>query len=335
MQQVRIHAASDVRVDEVEEPEPGPRDAIVRVVACGICGTDLTFVRYGALSGSGGPMPLGHEISGVVERVGADVDWRVGDRVVVRPGDDELGRIGNGTEEGGLAPRLLVREADRRLHEVPQELDLVVAALTEPVAVAMNAVDQADVRPGEAVVVLGCGPIGLGAVAVLADRGVTRVVAVDPSARRRALALELGAELAVDPTTDDVWATLRAHYGTVSTLAGETNGADAYIESSGVGSLITDVVTHARPGARLSVVALHQQDVPVSMLLVMMKQLTIRGAMEYPARFEDAVDLLTRRDLSALVTDRFPLDRFGEALALLQGSKECGKVMITFGGGAQ
>ena len=76
-------------------------------------------------------------------------------------------------------------------------------------------------------------------------------------------------------------------------------------------------------------VALHFEPIPTSYLLLVMKQFTIRGSMEYPARFEDAINLLTRRDLSGLVTHRFPLDRFDQALATLRGSKDCGKVMVT------
>jgi NAD(P)-dependent dehydrogenase (short-subunit alcohol dehydrogenase family) len=82
----------------------------------------------------------------------------------------------------------------------------------------------------------------------------------------------------------------------------------------------------------LSVVALHFAPIETSYLMLLMKEFTIRGSMEYPERFADAIDLLARRDLSALVTDRFPLEQFDDALALLEGSKECGKVMISVDG---
>ena len=336
MQQVRIHGAGDARIDEVPEPEPGPRDAVVAVAACGICGTDLTFLTYGALAGRPGvPMPLGHEMAGTVEQVGAEVsDFGPGDRVVVLPGNDELGRIGCGADEGGMAPRLLVREADRRLFRAPDGVPLDVAALAEPLAVGMNAVDQADARPGDPVAVFGCGPVGLAAVATFADRGHEQLVAVDVSATRRELALALGASHAIDPTTDDVWARLAELHGSVTTMAGPTVGTAAYVEATGVAQVVSDIVTHARPGANLAIVAVHHGDLAVSGLLVMMKQLTIRGAMEYPARFEDAIELLGRRDLSAMVTHRFGVEEFGGAVELLQRSKECGKVLVTFGGPA-
>ena len=92
--------------------------------------------------------------------------------------------------------------------------------------------------------------------------------------------------------------------------------------------MLTGIVDRARRGARISVVALHYNPVPVNFINVLMKELTIRGSMEYPARFADAIDLLARRDLSALITDRFPISAVNSALELLGESRECGKVLI-------
>jgi 2-desacetyl-2-hydroxyethyl bacteriochlorophyllide A dehydrogenase len=331
--QVRVHGPHDVRLDEVDPPEPGPRDVVVRVAACGMCGSDLGYIRMGGLAGPGPePLALGHELAGVVEWAGDEVDGlATGDRVVVHPGDDELGRIGNGAPEGGLAPRILVREAarGRRLFPIPSALPLEVAALAEPLAVGMRAVDQAEVQPGQSVAVFGCGPIGLAAVATLADRGITDVVAVDLSATRRELAAGLGARATLDPAADDVWAALAEQHGTTPFMFGPAPATDAFIEASGAPTVITQVVERARPGATLSVVAVHYDSIPVSFLLVLMKQLTIRGSMEYPPRFEDAVELLSRRDLSSMITHRFPLAQVYDALAVLSGTKDCGKVMVT------
>lgn len=330
MKQVRIHGIGDVRVDDVEEPGAGPRDALIAVAACGICGSDLTFAKMGPFTPDGSPMPLGHELAGTVLEVGTEVTrFAAGDRVVVVPGNDELGRIGCGTGEGGLAPRLLVKEADVRLYAVPDGVDLVTAALAEPLAVGMNAADQAEVTVGQAVAVFGCGPVGLAAIATFADRGITQVVAIDPSAKRRELALALGASDAIDPTTERVWKRLAELHGSVPTMMGPTAGTDAFVEATAVASVVQEIVANAKPDARISVVAVHHEDVAVSFLQVMMKQLTIRGAMEYPARFENALELLGRKDLSAMITHTFGIEDFGEALEMLQTSKECGKVLIT------
>ncbi len=332
MLQVRVHGAGDVRVDEVSAPEPGPGDAVVRVAACGICGSDLSYIEMGGLAGPGNaPMSLGHEIAGIVDEIGAEVtSVQVGDRVVVQPGTDQLGRIGNGAPEGGLTPRLLVTDADRgRLHQVPDALPLDVAAFAEPLAVGMHAADQVAVRAGEGVAVFGCGPIGLAAVATLVDRGHDRVVAIDPSATRRALASGIGAQAALDPLTTDVWEELAALHGTAPFLFGPTPATSAFIEASGSARVIGEVLDHGPVGGRLSVVALHYEPVPTNYLMVLMKQFTIRGSMEYPTRFADAIDLLARRDLSSLLTHRFPLTGFEDAVSLLVGSKDCGKVLVT------
>lgn len=332
MKQIRVHGPNDVRLDDLPAPAPGPRDALVRIAACGICGTDVSYVHMGGLTGK--PMALGHEMAGVVEWVGAEVtDAAVGDRVIVHPADDQHGRVGNGAAEGGLTPLLLVREAakGRRLFRVPDGVPLPVAALTEPLAVGMQAVNQAEVAPGDKVAVFGCGPVGLMAIATLADRAVEGVVAIDPSGRRRALALQLGAAHALDPTQVDVWAELARLHGTAPFLFGPTPATDAFIEASGSDRVIGEILGRGRFGGRMSLVALHTQPVPTNYVMVLMKQFTIRGSFEYPPRFEDAIELLVRRDLSAVITHTLPLEEFPRGIALIEGSKDCGKVMITMG----
>ena len=178
MLQVRVHGPADVRIDDIADPDPGPGDALVRIAACGICGSDLSYIKMGGVAGPGpDPLCLGHEMSGTVEWVGPDVtSVRVGDRVIVQPGADaDISKYGSGGPFGGLTPLLRVTEPDVRLHRVPDHVPLDVAAFAEPLAVGMHAVDQADVHPGEGVVVFGCGPIGLGAIATLVDRGHERV----------------------------------------------------------------------------------------------------------------------------------------------------------------
>jgi threonine dehydrogenase-like Zn-dependent dehydrogenase len=332
MKQIRVHGPNDVRLDDIDEPDPGPRDALVRIAACGICGTDVSFVHMGGITG--GPQALGHEVAGTVEWVGAEVgDTAVGDRVIVHPAGDEHGRLGSGGPEGGLTPLLLVREAaqGRRLFKVPEGMPLRVAALAEPLAVGMQAVNQADVAPGDKVAVFGCGPVGLMAIATLVDRGIDDVVAIDLSARRREFALDLGAAHAFDPTEVNVWKELKRVHGTAPFMYGPTAATDAFIEASGSDRVIGEILDRGRFGGRMSIVALHYQPVPTNYVNILMKQFTIRGSFEYPPRFEDAIELLERRDLSHLITHTVALDEYGRGLELLEGSKDCGKVMVVIG----
>jgi len=159
MRQIRVHGPNDVRLDDLPPPEPTERDALVRIAACGICGSDVSFVHMGGITGR--PMALGHEMAGTVEWIGQEVgDVAVGRRVVVHPGNDELGRLGSGTAEGGLTPLLLIREAagGGRLFPVPDTMSLPVAALTEPTAVSMQAVNQSEAQPGDTVARSACWP---------------------------------------------------------------------------------------------------------------------------------------------------------------------------------
>ncbi len=333
MKQVRIHGPDDARLDEVPDPDPGPRDVLVAVAACGVCGSDLKYIAMGGIAGpTGTPMPLGHELAGVVEAVGEEVTGvAVGDRVVVHPGDDRSGRIGNGGAEGAFAPRLLVRDAARggRIFPVPDDLPLEVAALAEPLGVGMNAVDKAQVGEGDNVVVFGAGPIGLAAIAACVDRGAADVVAVDLSPERLVLARSLGAGAALHAAEEDVWATIRDRHGSVPFLLAPMAGTDAFVEASGAAPVIGQVLDNAGPGARLSVAGLHFDPVPTSFMAIMMKELTIRGAMEYPKRFEDAIDLLGRRDLSAMITHRHPLGDWPEVMRMVLGPPTFGKVLVT------
>ena len=330
MKQVNVHGPDDVRLDEVEDPRAGPRDAVVRVSACGICGTDLRYVRLGGLAGpTPQPMPLGHELSGVIESVGGEVSGlAVGDRVVLNP-TAAGNMVGNGGPEGGFAPLLRVRNAESgsNLFRVPDALPDHLAALAEPLGVGMNAVNRLDAKPRDKVAVFGAGPIGLASIAALRDRGVEDVVAVDLSPRRLAIAAELGARATVNAGEEDPWKRLRALHGEEPVMGAPMAGTDAYVEASGAAPVIPQILQHAKAEARLAVVALHGE-VPVNVLLVMMKQLVIRGAMEYPEDYRDSLDLLERWDLSAMVTHRFPLERFHEALAVARDPNAGGKVMI-------
>lgn len=334
VRQVLIQGPGQAALREVPAPDPGPHDVVVRVVACGICGSDLTYIRMGGFCVTGGPMPLGHELAGVVEWVGREARGvSVGQRVIVVPGNphvDGLDIIGNGGAEGGLTQLLLVRDAVRRnrLVEVPDALSLEVAALAEPVAVGMKAALRTDAAADDTVAVFGCGPIGLAAIATLASRGIN-VAGVDLSARRLELAGALGARAVFNPAEVDVWEELIALHGAEAYMGARKPGTHAFIEASGSGKALGDIIEHARVGARLSVVAVHMEPVPTNFTSVMSKELAIKGSMGYPPRFRDAIDLLCQRDLSQMITHRIPLERFDDALAVLQGDKNCGKVLVT------
>jgi threonine dehydrogenase-like Zn-dependent dehydrogenase len=332
VKQVRIHGPGRVALDDVPAPDPGPHDAVVRVKACGICGSDLGYVAIGGLAGPGPePMPLGHEFSAVVERVGAEVhSIEPGARVVVNPiapGNS----IGNGGDTGAFSPEVLVRDVDRAgvIFPIPDALPFDQAALVEPLGVGMHAVDRAAVSPSDRVTIFGAGPIGLMSLATLHHRGFEDVVIVDLSDTRLGIAKELGATLTLHAERDDVWARIRELHGTELFLGVvPTAGSDAYIEASGAPGVIADVISKARPGARVSVVALHRTPQTVDFVSLMAKQITIAGSMAYPDDYGEMIRMLGEVDLSPAITHRFALADFDEALATAQDAGRSGKVLV-------
>ena len=333
MKLARIHGPEDVRLDEVEIAEPGPRDAILRVEACGICGSDVGYVKLGGMAGPREePTALGHELAAVVARVGNEVSGlEPGARVVMNP-IAAANDVGNGSSgAGGFCREVLARNVTEPgvLFPIPDHVSSERAALAEPLGVGMQAVNQAQLSLGDRVVVFGAGCIGMMAMVTLNDRGFENVAIVGLSEARLEIAKKLGADLVLNPVGDDVWARLREAHGTDLLLGTiECNGSDAYIECTGAGSVMSDILSQAKPHAHISIPALHREIFPMSLMTVMMKQLQITGSMCYPDDFGETMELLSRVDLTPLITHRFPLDAFHEALATARDPHAAGKVMI-------
>ncbi len=331
MKQVSVHGPGHVEIDEVPEPSPGPRDVVIRVAACGICGSDLGYIKLGGLAGpSETPLPIGHEFSGVVEGVGDQVtDIASGARVVVNPMSNQ-NQIGNGGPQGAFAPLVLVPNAadGRAVFTIPEALPMDVSALAEPLSVGLQGVDRVQPQPGDKAVVFGAGPIGLCAVASLRFRGIEDIIAVDLSARRLEIARKLGARATLVPGADDVWTAIRDLHGDAPVFGAPMAGSDLYVEASGASIVIEEVIANAKTGARLSVVGLHRTPVPVNFMVVMMKSMSIMGSMAYPDDWSDALELLSTTDLSAMITHRYALEDFHAALATAQCADDSAKVMI-------
>jgi threonine dehydrogenase-like Zn-dependent dehydrogenase len=339
MQAAIIHGPGDLRLDDVPEPECGVDDVVVRVAACGICGSDLGYVAAGGLGGGGGPMALGHEIAGIVERVGSGVSGAgitglaPGQHVVVNPmaaGNN----IGNGGAEGGLAPLVLVRNAAHAagVVPIPADVPLARAALAEPLAVALHAVNRAALRASDRVVVLGAGSIGLGVLFWLRRRGVRDVVVADLSPLRRELATRLGARVAFDPRERSLQATLAAAHGSGSVFGWPVVESDVYIDAAGAAALVGEFLAVARAGARLVVVALHHAPVAVDFRMLLAKELTITAAIGYPDEFPEVIATLAAGgdDVDSLVSHHVRWPDLAHAFALARDPAGARKVMVRF-----
>jgi 2-desacetyl-2-hydroxyethyl bacteriochlorophyllide A dehydrogenase len=336
MQVLNIHGVNDVRLDPVDPPRPGKSDVVVRVKACGVCGSDLTYIKIGGIHRKpGGVTPIGHEAAGEVITVGSNVKGvSVGQRVIINPMMTPS-YIGSGGPEGAFTEELLVRDArlGDSLLPIPDDLPFEVAALTEPLAVALHGVNRALAKAGDKVVVFGCGPIGLGMVLWLVDRGVTDVVALDLSPERLERATALGARAVINPVKEDVRARLLELHGSARVFSREAVGTDAYIDAAGAPSILSDVISMAKFQSRLVVTAAYMKPVQIDLGAMLTTEMTITTAVGYPDEMPDVIAALPRlRDkVRSLISHRFPFERVIDALDMA-GTPGSAKVMIQFEG---
>ncbi len=311
-----LHGPRDLRVEPLPDLSPGPGEAVVRVRAVGLCGTDYRIwsgerpVTY--------PLVMGHEFIGEVLDVGAGVsNVRVGEKVAVEPnyscGACPLCREGNrnlclartavGIDvNGGLAEQACLPA--RVCWPAPSELSDDQLLLAEPLAVVTRAVGRAAPRSGESAAVLGVGTLGLLGVQVLKARGVS-VLAVGRTEARLDVARALGAD-AVAATTASVPAATPA--AAARALSGR-EGVDLVIETAGTPEAVGQAIELARPGGRIVLTGLPHAPSSVDFFWVVRRELSILGSMIYQAEFPEAIRLLADGTVRTerLLTHRFPL----------------------------
>ncbi|MEE2032023.1 zinc-dependent alcohol dehydrogenase [Rhodococcus chondri] len=320
-------------VTELDRPACGPGEVRIDVAYCGVCGSDLHlfFDSPEPLAGH----VLGHEFSGVVSEVSPDVrSWTPGDRVVVRPIDECGDCTACRTEDavcltgvvrgpglgrqGGLAESVTVPA--RMLHRIPDGSSLRDAALTEPLAVAVRGVVRAQVVPGDGVVVMGAGPIGLLTVEVLRARDITDVLVVEPNDARRALAAEMGVRVAAPAAARAEVAALFA------------DGPRAVVDCSGNPGCAQDAVDMLGYGGRLVIVGMAGAPSELRLMSVAVFELTIIGSTAYSERdFAEALTHIAegrvRTDL--LITSVVGLDQADAKLReLVAGTGRDIKVLV-------
>jgi 2-desacetyl-2-hydroxyethyl bacteriochlorophyllide A dehydrogenase len=332
-----VTAPGQTQVVELPKPAIGPTDVLVKMRACGICGSDALYISMGGLPPRQGQMPLGHEPAGEVVEVGRDVTGiSVGDHVVINPMAAPNGIIGNGGPAGALADYLLVENAVRgkSLEVVPDYLPFEVAALNEPMAVARHAVNQVAPAPSDKVVVFGAGPIGLGATIGFKSVGVRHVIVVDLIPSRLDKALEVGADAVINSADEDVAHRLIELHGAGESMFPGKAGTDIYLDAAGVPAVINTALTAAKPGASVAVVAVHKEPIPVDFLNVMSNEITIVGSMGYPDEiFEVTNDIIDNWEKYAvIVSHTIPFDDLAEALRIATTPGAADKVVVTFGG---
>lgn len=334
MKVLNIHEVGDVRLDDYELPEAGPKDVVVKMKACGICGSDLSYIKWGGIMRKpGGVTPIGHEGAGEVLRVGSEVEGvSVGQPVIINPMMTPS-NIGSGGPEGAFVDELLVREAEAgtNLLPIPEGVPYDVAAMCEPLAVAMHGVNRAEVKPGDKVVVFGCGPIGLGMILWLVDRGITDVVALDLAQERLDRAMALGARAALDPTKVDLKEELGKLHGTETCMYRPAVGTDAYIDAAGAPNILSDVINMAKFHSRMVVTAAYMKPVEFPVGTMLTSEMTLTTAVGYPTEMPEVIAAMPRlKDkIASLISHHVPFEKVLDGLKIA-GTPESAKVMVHF-----
>jgi len=335
-----------VRVEEVPVPEVGDGEVLIKVAACGICGTDIKkiFQRYVEP-----PQILGHELSGRVVAIGRGVTkWKLGDRVMsfhhIPCGQcfycknrlfsqckqyKTTGLTGGFTPNGGgfgEYAKAMPWVAERGIVALPDNVSFEEATFIEPINTIVKAVQKARVEPGETVLVVGCGPIGLQLLMVSKTVGA-RIYSSDPMATRRAKSLELGAIESFDPRSGKLVEEIKART--------EGRGADAVLVAVAHPAVVVEALAAARPGGRVLLFAANDPvtkiEFPAAAVGIDEKEIlgSYSAAVDIQASAA-ALVLEKKLPVMEIVTHRFPLARIQEGLELaVRPTEESLKILIT------
>jgi threonine dehydrogenase-like Zn-dependent dehydrogenase len=322
--------------DDVPDPVPESGQVLVAIRACGICGTDLHFAAHGdqvlemtervARGSSGMDVDLkhdifmGHEFSAEVLEAGPDTDTHPAGTIVTSipvllsaKGVEPI--VYSNNTIGGYAERMLLSAP--LLLPIPNGLDLKHAALTEPMAVGLHAVNKSNIAPGERALVLGCGPIGIAIIASLRARGVENIVASDFSPKRRELATAMGAHQTLDAAQGSPFDTVKAA---------------VVFEAIGVPGIIDDVLLRARSGTRLVVAGVCMESDTFHPFFAIAKEINVQFSLAYgPEEFAESLRSLAEGeiDVSPLITGEVGLDEVGAAFDDLADPERHCKILVT------
>ena len=341
-------------IRDVPHPgEPGPGEALIRVGACGMCGSDLSlietdeegfiFLPYHVKA----PVVMGHEFSGVVEAVGPGVsDFKAGDLVAVeeiqycsecfacRGGmynsceriEDFGFTIDGGYAEYVIAPTKAMWSLTPLLDRYDRDTALEVGALCEPTSVAYEGIftRAGGFKPGAAAAVFGAGPIGLASVALTRAAGASAVIAVEPGAARREMAERMGATHVIDPTMTDA----------VEAIRGITRGIGVHmaVEASGVWPAVMPSITASLAvGGRAAIVGMGPQNPTVDLLAIQLKGASLYGSVGHCGGWDygNVINLMGsgRIEMEHAITHRLGLSEFAATIGSL-GERSHGKVLV-------
>lgn len=321
IRRVVVNPAHEVTIEHVDSPEPGPQEALVRSVLSGVCGSD-THAQHGRHPNIALPYAPGHEVVGVVERVGNEVATAFpGDRVTVEPTlpcwnckqclagavnlCENLDFFGCGHPQGGMAELFTI--AANRLHRIPDDLDDLTAILIEPLSTPVHAARLAGPLKNKTVAILGAGTIGLLMLAVARSQGARRIVVTDVLETKRDRASAQGADAVVDARAQDVVQQVRTGLG---------ESADVAFDCVAIQSTLSQSIEIALKGGTVVILGVPASDVTLPLPVIQDQQVRIQGSATYlPQDFADAIALLRSGAVRAddIVTGQFDLEDSSDA----------------------
>ena len=325
MKAVYLDKPGVVSVREVKTPKPKPSQVLIRVKACGVCGSDVHFYRSGRIGDYvvRKPMILGHECAGEVAGVGRAVKGlKEGDRVTVEPGQTcgkcrhctsgrynlcpDVEFLATPPYDGAFCEYFVTRP--EYAFKLPDAVDFEEGAMMEPLSVGMHAGFRGQVKAGQSVAVLGAGPIGLVTVQAVRAMGASPIFATDIDPFRLRKAKKLGAAAVVNAKKEDPVEAIRAL---------SDGGVDVVIETAGTTATGQQCIEVVRNGGVVVWVGMSQETTfPVNVMAAICKEIDIRGIFRYANCYPPSIQLVAegKIDVKSLITHRFPLEQAGEAL---------------------
>jgi L-iditol 2-dehydrogenase len=340
MQAVVCHGPLDYRLERVPRPVAGPNELVIEIGACGICASDCKCHSGAAMFWGGNGKPAwvqapvipGHEFFGYVVEAGPGAEAHfgvtIGERIIAEQivpcakcrycvaGQYHMCEVHNifgfqrVVADGGMAEFMLIPPT-ARVHRIPDGLSLADAAMIEPMACSVHTVNRADIQLDDVVVIAGAGPLGLGMVQIARLKTPKKLVVIDPVGQRRALALAFGADVTIDPTTEDPRQIIDGLTGGY--------GCDVYIETTGAPVGVTQGLELIRKLGRFVEFSVFGKDTTADWSIIGdRKELDVRGAHLGPYCYPIVIDLMVRGLLTSrgIVTHDFSLNEWEQAFAL-------------------
>jgi L-idonate 5-dehydrogenase len=343
MRAIVCHAAQDLRLENLEAPALGAKQLMVQVAFGGICGSDLHYSQHGGFGTVRikQPITLGHEVSGIIEAVGAELQgFHKGQRIAISPsrpcGHCRFCQSGMHNQclsmrfygsampfphiQGAFSEKLVIEA--HQAHLIADHLSLSEAALAEPLSVGLHAIQRAGGVLGKQVLVTGCGPIGSLLIGALRRAGAARIVAADIADLPLQCAQQMGADETINLITNAA---------AMDRYKADKGQFDAVFEASGSEPALRLALDVIAPRSVLVTVGMGG-DISLPMTQIVAKEIDLRGTFRFHSEFATAVQFLNQGliDGKPVITAVLPVSRALEAFELAGDKKQSLKVQIAF-----